>query len=358
MPILFVEQKWSHTVFAKLKNFLYNEVYINIVQGSDETVIYVEELDSKGQSNSFEDRFNSSGKSDIYEYINKYITKSPIHYISILDPSLSQGVAPTCSSQEMKKFCDLGQVEHVCVDDSWVLYTSKLDLLELQGRYKKTGIDFVFSPFIILNKFFSDKIKGDLTLYILVSEDYMALSIFENAQLKFGVLLDMQRDEDSSDELMMDVDDVDDEEELILDDIDSGSVDLDDIDVDDDDIGGFDELDDLDDMDGFDDMDDFDSDELDEDTFSSTEKQLDDIVEQSSFGEDYHRFSLIQGAVNSFYKDSKYDSDFVQSVYVADGIGLSGEFKKFLEEEMFLSVFIRKVDIAQEMSELAKEEKK
>lgn len=340
-------------MLSKLKKYLYNEVYINIVQSSKNTNIFVEELNINGPIHHYEESFSSSQKAEIYEYLKSFINRSPINYISILDPSLSQGAAPTCSSEEMKKFCELGEFEHVCVDDKWAYYTSKLDLLEIQGRYKKTGIDFIFSPFHMLQKFFKDKIKGEIALYILVNEDYMALSVFEDSNLLFASLLDMQTDDDSNDELLMDVDD---NEELILDEIENNSVDLEDIDVDDD-IEGLDELDDIDDLDTFDDIDDFDMEEP-EDESSNEEKPLDDIIEQSSFGEDYQRFSLIQSAVNTFYKDSKFDSQFIQNVYVADGIGLSSEFKRFLEEEMFLSVFIRRLDIPQELCELAKVEKK
>lgn len=340
-------------MLSKFKTYLYNNIYINIVQSSKDTCIYVEEIDYKGLSNNYEEIFNTSNKSEIYEYIKTFINRSPINYVSILDPSLTQGAAPTCSHHEIKKYCTLEEFEQICVDDKWSYYTSKLDLLDIQGRYKKTGLDFIFSPFHMLHKFFADKTKGEISLFILVNEDYMALSVFESSKLLFASLLDMQKDDDSNDELIMDVDD---DEELILDDIKNNSVDLEDIDVDD--IEGLDEIDELDDLETFDDMDDFDASDEHEEHLSMSDKQMEDSVEQNSFGEDYHRFSLIQSAVNTFYKDSKFESKFIQSVYVADGIGLSNEFKKFLEEEMFLSVFIRKMDIAQELSELAKAEKK
>ena len=341
-------------MFNSLKKYLYSEIYINIVQSSKHTNIYVEECSNRGICGNHEEQFNSSEKGDIYEYITKFINKSPVNYVIILDPSLSQGAAPTCNSQEIKKFCDLGEVEHICVDKSWAYYTSKLDLLEIQGRYKKTGLDFVFSPFYMLHQFFKDKIKNDIGLYVLVNEDYMALSVFEDSKLLFASMLDMQKDEESSDDLIMDVDD---DEELILEDIQNNSVDLEDIDVDEE-IEGLDELDEIDDLESFDDIDDFDVEEPEEDIDQISDKKSDDSAEDDSFGEDYQRFSLIQGAVNSFYKDSKYESKFLQNAYIADGVGLSGEFKRFLEEEMFLSVFIRKIDIAQELCELAKAEKK
>jgi hypothetical protein len=341
-------------VFGLIKKHLYNEIYINIIQGIKNTKIYVEEIASDNSIENFEKVIKSSNKADIYDFINTYMKRSPIHYISILDPSLSQGAAPTCSSAEIKEYCELGEYEHVCVDESWAYYTPKLDILELRGRYKKTGLDFIFSPFYMLKDFFKDKIKGELCLYVLVNDDYMALSIFENSHLKFASFLDMQGEEDSNDELVMDVDD---DEELILEEMESSSVDLEEIDVDDD-LDGLEELDDLDDLDSFDDVDDFEEDESSSESFSSTEKPIDDIVENDSFGEDYHRFSLIQSAVNTFYKDPKFDGDFIENVYIADGVSLGGEFKRFLEEEMFLNVVVRKIDIPQELCELAKVEKK
>lgn len=152
-------------MFAKLKKYLYNEIYINIVQGSKSTKIFVEEIDHNGESDNYEEVFKSSEKSKIYDFITTFMRKSPLSYISLLDPSLSQGAAPTCSSQEMKKFCDLGEYEHICVDEQWAYYTQKLDLLEIQGRYKKTGLDFIFSPFLILKKFLKIRSKM-IYLYI------------------------------------------------------------------------------------------------------------------------------------------------------------------------------------------------
>jgi len=341
-------------VLSTLKKYLYNNVYINILQSSNNINVYVEEISYNGSSENFEKNFKSSERSAMLEFVVANMKRSPINYVSILDPSLTQGAAPACTPKEIEKYCDLEEYEYVCVDDSWSYYTSKFDLLELKGRYNKTGLDFVFSPFYMLENFYKDKVKGEISLFILVNEDYMSLSIFEKSNLKYASLLDLQQESESDDELIMDEDD---EEELILDEIQSNSVDLEGIDVDDD-IEGLDDFDDLDDLDGFDDLDDFeDSEDLDE-TYEDNDKPVEDIIEGDTFGDDYHRFALIQSAVNNFYKDPKFDSEFIQHAYIADGISLSPEFKRFLEEEMFLNVVIRKIDIEQELCDLAKVEKK
>ena len=338
-------------MFKKLREFLYTQIYINIIANAKETTVFVEELHSNGSSNNYEEVFSSVEKSDIYEYIQLFAKKSPIHYISILDNSSSCGAAPTCSKEDRDLYYNSNDFESICVSNNWSYYTPKIDLLELQGRYHKIGLDFIFSPYLILTNFFKDKIASGIAMYILINEDNLTLSIFEDSKLLFASSLDMEnKDLDSSDELLMDIDD-DEELELELDDT---SVDLENIDVDDD-MDSIEEFDDIEDLDTFDEMDEFSEDTMEE--ISATEKPQEDVFEdQSGFGIDYHRFSLIQSAVNSFYQDKKFDSKFIEIAYIADAVGISNELKKFLEEEMFLSVFIRKMDLGSELCELSKVE--
>lgn len=333
-------------MFKKLKKILYAEIYINIIANTKETTIYVEELYANGSSNNYEEIFSSSKKASIYEYIQSFAKKSPIHYISILDNSTSCGAMLSCSEAEISE----DDFKSICVSDVWSYYTLKADLLELQGRYHKTGLDFIFSPFIILSNFFKDKIVSDVAMYILINEDNLTLSVFENSKLLFAQYADMQNKElNLNDDLLMDIDDEE------LDSSDTISVDLESVNVDVE-IESIDEFDDMQDLETFDDMDEFSQNPI-EEKFS-TDKIDVTLEEQGDFGVDYHRFSLIQSAINDFYKNSKFDSKFIETVYIADTVGISNELKKFLEEEMFLSVYVRKMDFGNELCELAKVEPK
>ena len=337
-------------MFNNLKKFLYTQIYINIIANAQKTVIYVEELHSNGSSDNFEEVFNSTQRVEIYECIQAFAKKSPIHYISILDNSPSCGAIPTCSKEDKKLYYNSSDFENICTPEGWTYYTSKRDLLELQGHYHKVGLDFIFSPFIILSNFFIDKISNDIAMYILINEDNLVLSVFEDSKLFFAVNLDMEnKDLDSNDELLMDIDD---DEELDLEE--SVDINLENVDVDDD-VELIDEFDDMEDLDTFDDMDEFSQDAIEEDSVSEKSSK-DDFEDQNGFGVDYHRFSLIQSAINNFYQDTKYDSKFIETVYIADSVGISNELKKFLEEEMFLSVYVRKMNLGHELCELSKAE--
>jgi len=122
-------------------------------------------------------------------------------------------------------------------------------------------------------------------------------------------------------------------------------IDLEDIDVEDE--GS--ELDSIEEIDEFDDSKDVEEELLESDT----------VLEESdegSFNEDYQRFSLIQTSIAHFYKDERYESKFLENMYIADGVNVTNDLKKYLEEEMFLNVYIRHTEIDAEVCELAKEE--
>lgn len=335
------------------KTLLYNQIYINIVAGNKKTTIYVEEISFNGSTYNYEKVFESSEKQKINSFIAQNVKKSPIHYISLLDNSESQGATPTCSSSNMAQFCDMGAVNHICYTKNWGYYTSKLDILELKNKYKTIGLDFIFSPFLLLANFFKDKIDSGITMYILINENLIILSVFKDSILLFAEALDMQNNNEMQDELGI-VGDEDEEEdlELRLDDMDG--INLEDVDVEDS-VEELDNFDDIEDLDTFDEMEEFSEDETPEISAAPT---LDFDDGESSFGEDYHRFSLIKSAINKFYQDDRFKSDFLLQTYIADAVGVSSELKKFLQEEMCLDVFIRKIDLGVELCELAKAEKK
>ena len=194
-------------------------------------------------------------------------------------------------------------------------------------------------------------------MFILIEEGAMSLSIFNNSELLYGDYLDIEVEIGSDDLIMEDIlDDEDEDMDLGLDD---ESINLDDIDS----------IDDIDELDDFGDIADLDAiDDIDE--FSETKdvqaelEEREDIEEQEELSEDesvglnedYKRFVLIQSSVNNFYKDEKYSSEFIENVYIADSTGLSSDLKKLLEEEMFLNVYVRRIDLPNELCEVAKME--
>lgn len=334
-----------------LCEILYNKVVVTIIVGRSKTTVYIEVINKQDILNVYEEVFETETlNNEVYEYITFFTNETPFFYVSVLDNSASQGAIPTCAKQETSYFYDLSASEHKCFNDKWIYYTAKSDLYELEKVYKKIGLDFVFSPFVVLAHFFKDKIDDHLAMFILIEDTAISLTVFQNSELLYGKYLEINLEE--TEELLMDDENI---EEVDLDE-DDHSIDLDDINT----------IDDIDELDDFGDIADLDSiEEIDE--FSESKDVEEELAEREyeeefplevsdELNEDYQRFIRIQSSVNNFYKNEKYTSEFIENVYIADSIGLSLDLKKYLEEEMFLNVYIRHIDLAHEVCELTKAE--
>jgi len=336
-------------VLAKLFESLYLKVFVNIVVQRASTIVYIELCSKKDVVEQVQETFETTKVNlSMREFIASYTKESPFSYISLLDTSLEQGAIPSCSKNRLSYYYDLSDSEYKCHDKKWTYYTSKTDLYETEKNYKNLGLDFIFSPFSVLSKFFEDKIDTHMAMYILIQDSYISLCVFDSTVLLFAEHLDMEHTEE--DELLSQTINDDDEIDLDMD----GEIDLEDVDV----------LDEMTDLDDFGDIEDLDSlEEIDE--FSENKDieeefyEVDEVLAESDeegFNEDYQRFTLIQSSIGHFYNDAKFDSKFIESVYIADSVGVSSDLKRYLEDEMFLSVYIRHMDLSMEVGSLAKME--
>ncbi len=187
-------------------------------------------------------------------------------------------------------------------------------------------------------------------MFILIQENYLCLSVFDKSELLFAKYLDMENYEEDDLLSMDDGDEIDldltHEEEL---------GDIEDLDE----LESLDDFGDIEDLDAIDDIDEFsDSKDLEEELSENSENSEENFPQQESegFNEDYQRFLLIQGAVNSFYKDKRYKSSFIETTYIADSVGVSSDLKRYLEEEMFVTAYIRHIDLTTQLCEIAKRE--
>ena len=314
-----------------LENFLealYHKVIVSIVIKRSSCDIYIELCSKTAVVDSELKTFETTSlNEEMIEFISSYTKESPYSYISVLDMSPDQGAIPTCVKSKLSFYEDLSSSEYKCFNKNWTYFTSKSDLNEIEKGFKLIGVDFIFSPFTLLYKFFEDKVSSSLSLYILVQDSYLSLSVFENSQLIFAEHLDMKMS--TNDELLSEV-------------MDSDEIDLDD-------FSGIEDLDLLEEIDEFSEFQDI------EEEFHEAEKPMIESGGDSN-NEDYQRFSLIQSSLGHFYEDKRYEGAFVENVYIADGVGVSNDLKYYLEEEMFLNVYIKHLDIPMEVCSLAKEE--
>ena len=333
----------------KFLESLYIKAFINIVVHRNETVVFVETFTKDKLLDSYEESFETTSVNEkLVAYIHNFTKQTPFYYISYLDNSTSQGAIPTCVKNEISLYHDVSACEYKCQDKQWTYYTAKTDLYEIEKTYEKIGLDFIFSPFTLVSQFFKDKINEHFAGYILIQEHLITVTVFENTALLYGETLiidEYEADETLEDAMIEDVD--------IVDEIEEG-IDLDDISTIDE-LESLDDFGDIEDLDSFEEMDDFaQSEDVEEEFHEEVEAIENDEPEESISNDDYQRFTLIQNSINRYYHDEKYNSKFLETIYIADSVGVSSILKQYFEEEMFINTYVRTIDVGQELSSLSR----
>lgn len=301
-------------------------------------------------------RFEESEPStQVASYIRKYTEQSPLHYISLLNPDLNQGALSGCSLKETAEEADSSGIKTVCRNKKWMMYASLHELENLKKRYKGIGLDFIFSPFSVLEYFFADKIGGSFALYVLAQKDSFSVAFFDKGNLEYAHNYSMHPSQMLVEETSVGggfaLDSMYEEEKGIrLDEIES----LDDLDI----IDELDNLSDIEDLDALDEIAEFSEDIPTYEEERIREPQGKELKEQMDrFNDDYRRFELIQRTLTQFYGGEHCHDRFVETIYIADAYGSGTELKRYLEEELFLSVLIRKIDLGDAVISLARMEK-
>lgn len=281
-----------------------------------------------------------------FSYIRKYAEESPLHYISLLNPDSDQGGVEGCSLHDIEG--EEKKVKTLCRDQKWMLYTSLRELEASQNRYSRSGLDFIFSPFSVLEHFFADKISGSLAVYALAQKDSFSLAFFDNGKLEYAQHYPVhipQATVGETQAIGFSFDPMHEEEDIgiRLDDIES----LDDLDI----IDDLDDLSNIEDLDTLEEIAEFSEDAP---TYEEQRPYEEDHKDQTDrFNDDYRRFELIQKTLARFYAEEHCRNRFVETVYIADAYGSSLDLKYYLEEELFLSVMIRKIDLCDEVIALS-----
>ncbi|MFK5937476.1 MAG: hypothetical protein QM497_03670 [Sulfurimonas sp.] len=324
---------------------LYIKVFVNIVVAKESTQVYINLYSKDKLTDSFEETFDSTSLNEkMITFIKSYTKETPFFYIAILDYSSEQGAVPTCSRNLLSAYHDMSDCEYKCQDKQWTHYTSKTDLYKIERHYKTIGVDFIFSPFTILSQFFKDKIDGHVSVYLLIQDEFISLSIFQNSKLLYAEYLDMKYTQESEELETVDISedlDIEEDEGVDLENV-TAIEEMDSLD----DFGDIEDLDSLDDIEEFDEAED-----VEEEFYQEQEEELEEDSEET-FNEDYQRFAHVQKSIQNFYEDSKYESQFLENIYIADAVGVTSELKRYFEEELFMSVYIRQIMLSAELGEL------
>ena len=289
-----------------------------VIKGDE--LLFVEE-------STFEIESKDKLSNEVIDYVNGLQSEYPHTYISLFLNTLGQGVIPTCDKEALKKFSvDKDKVKTVCVKDKYLIYGTLIDIKWADKTFSDIGLDFVFSPFLILDYFIKKDIDDEdieidsIMLYVLNTGNALTVMIMKEDNLLFGSFFNIAKDEnllytdygENSDDIFAELDFVEDDELLI-----ENLMDLEDI-----------------------------------PSFENSESAGN--IELSEQDERFVKY--LSAALKEFYSNDLYESDFIQSLRIFDDIHINPNILKYLQNELLLDVSFANISVRNALIELSRKE--
>ena len=252
------------------------------------------------------------------KYIQKIQNKYPHTYTSAMIRTENQGLLNGKNIDVFDKFgLDINSLKIILINKQWFIYVGKKNLQEYKNKFSKiNGLDFVFSPFIIIYEKIKDRLDGAKKLYILQEKGSTSLLIADRDNIYFGnhIVFEQDRFVDENKEDKKNNDDM--IEFDVIDEIDENII-----------------------------IKDFDKDSYDLSSNSLSELSIAN-----------HMIELITKTLNNFYQDNRYASDFIDELLILDGYGISDNAISHLKNNTMLETQFIRIDVCKEVEKLTKME--
>ncbi len=261
----------------------------------------------------------------VINFINALQDEYDHTYIALYLNTPGQGIIPGCDTNKLEQFhIDEGSVKTICKEGRFLMYATHIDVKWADKLFAKTGLDFVFSPFLILDFFIQKDMQKESfnaqesVLYLLKTKTALTIMIQKGVRLLYGSFLN-----------------TDQEENPLYTDFESDEKN-----------GQIEELD-LDNLD---------------------ELEMNDILEtgnQSHFAttlfaddevlsiEDERVIKIINAQLKEFYENELYESEFITTAKVYDDSGMGSGVLNFLEKELLLNTHAENISVSDAVLELA-----
>jgi len=334
---------------SKLIQKRFSNIFIAIVSEKNDYVLRYIVVKNGNITDTDEKKFPMDEErrlsSDIKEFLLSLKKGYKFIYTSYLLDSLGQGCIPTCSEEKMDNFnIDKNNIVKTCIDGKWMVYASKTDIKWIKNIFAEIDLDFIFSPYVLLNNFINkQKNCNKKTLHFLYMENSITILIFDKERLIFNAFFKIPYKE---------FDFEDDDEELKPENSDkiTEGIELDNIESEDEEFEGFVDITRLDDDD--DDLRD------EEDILSSAKEDVETstLEDLELYGREMIIFKYLHSAIEEYYNNEDYESEFLEDIIIYNDSNISNDIINMIENDLFLNVEIHTIDVKEEMLNMSIEE--
>ncbi|RUM63994.1 MAG: hypothetical protein DSZ05_08005 [Sulfurospirillum sp.] len=253
-------------------------------------------------------------------------------YIALFLNSHGQGVVPSCAKFAYEKFhIEYDHVKVICIDRKYSIYASNIDIRWAEKIFSETGLDFIFSPFLMLDNLRKHESRREgIVLHMLTSHNSITIMIFDKETLLYGTFINIAKEED-----LLNTDFT---EEIIDEDDTFDEIDLD---------MELEESDEIAEI--------LENATIDTEVKSSAQDE-NDTIKLKLFGQDLRLVKYFDASLREFYENDLYKSDFVTYVKIYDTTSLNEDIVHYLKEQLLVDISIRKINIEDELIALIEQE--
>ncbi len=278
-------------------------------------VLYVEE-------HSFDIPSKDDLGPEVVAFLNTLQEEYDNTYIALFLNTLGQGIIPVCDENLLEKFhIDKKSIKTICVENRFMMYATQIDIKWADKLFENIGLDFVFSPFLILDYFIQkeDVVAGLVTLNILNTGNAITIMISKDGRLLYGSFFNVAKDEN-----------------LLYTDYSEEEESFDEIDLDDDEDVEMDEIGNISDNSNF---------------VSNV------LREQAALGaQDERTIKYLSAALREFYSNDLYESEFINQAKIYDGAGIHEGVMAYIENELLLDTSAVNISVRDAIVALSEKE--
>lgn len=282
---------------------------------------------------------------EVIKFIKKLKSRYAYSYVAMLSRSTEQVLVPSGKKSQFAAF-NVNEKEYKFVKlPNAFAFILKDDIAQYQATFKKAkGLDFLFSPFILLffkaKTFVGDKPK----LFVLQEKENLAVLILTRKAILYGSFLPMSAGENTASVALANSTSKD---SIVATTSTQSSTaqGLDDLNTE---LGGLeDELEDYENFD-FDSIMSGNSDNIsgssDSGDGSSGMDNLHDLGRSTTI------INLLQATIKDFYNNSLYESDFIDEIVLFDCYGISAQAVDNIRSNLMIDLSLVSIDLLKELT--------
>jgi len=248
----------------------------------------------------------------------------PQTYVTTMLDTMNQGALPLCSQDVLQRFSvEAELVQSLCIDNSWLAYTSTIEKRWFEKRCKDIPIDLLYSPFVLLYQKSRPLFEERPGLFIFHRKGVLFLSVFSQDRLWYSQMILIASSEHEMEEPVLEEDETLDELDFDLEALEDDVRPISDVDI----------------------LDDFSSDDEEQDT---------EALERIEYT--LNLFEEIKAAIHKFYNDDRYDHEFIEKVTIFDMDDIAQDLVRYIKDELFMEANLYTFDPIEVMTELVVEE--